>query len=400
MLFIGTAVPSFAAEAGGEEASPDLQTLDVMDMYAMMYTHTDSPNTDTNYADFSKKIRNSSIGEIVMFTNNDPKFYQAGRKKITQISDYLQVKADTHYNLKFSTFTQGSYYVKVVARVYSGSSVNKDIVIYNNRVSSSNNLYSNDFDFILHSSDLGSSYRVRLIFEIISPEAANTPELSYQISRYITLQDLDSNAGWFQKIINTIKAIPDKLKLFFTQLGDRISDFFTDLKNSIVEQFNNVKQWFSDLGNMIKQKFDELGNRIHQFFIDLKNDIIEGLKKLFIPQDGYFEQKKIELENWATEHLGAVYQGTGLIIDFFKTLLTVSPKEPAITMPAIEFEFKGVLYHLTDPIHYSFSWVNDSTHPLFYIYKIYRGFVTLVLFLSFIRYLQRKYNEIFGGGEA
>lgn len=397
VILAGTAVPSFAAE--GETDNPDLQTLDVLSMYSMMYTHDEKTNTDTNYSDFTRSTRSTSKGELVCFKNNNPNFYRVGVQKVCQVSNYLNIKADTHYNLSFYTYTAGSYRVKVTARVFSGSAV-KDIVIYDNRVKGSQNLYLNDFDLILHSSDLGSSYRIRLAFEVIGLEAANTPYLPYEISRFITLQDLDSNAGWFQKIINTIKAVPDKLKLFFTQLGDRISGFFTDLKNSVVEQFNNVKQWFNDLGNTIKQKFNELGDSIHVFFVELKNDIIEGLKKLFIPQDGYFEQKKIELENWAKEHLGAVYQGTGLIIDFFKTLLTVSPKSPAITMPAIEFEFKGVSYHLTDPIHYSFAWVNDSTHPLFYIYKIYRGFVTLLLFLTFIRYLQRKYNEIFGGGEA
>lgn len=102
----------------------------------MMYTHDEKTNTDTNYSDFTRSTRSTSKGELVCFKNNNPNFYRVGVQKVCQVSNYLNIKADTHYNLSFYTYTAGSYRVKVTARVFSGSAV-KDIVIYDNRFESS-----------------------------------------------------------------------------------------------------------------------------------------------------------------------------------------------------------------------------------------------------------------------
>ena len=410
-LIGGAVLPASAAEPDYSDDS--VINLDVLNLYHQMSLQSGSTTTD-----YSKTITYDFFGNdenTIVFNNSNPDFWAINNNtnRLFILSDYVNIKADTHYNVDLFCFNPfAESYLTVYARVFSSGHISDIEIFKSNNLGLSSNSAVN-FDFILHSSDLGSNFKIKLLFKISSN--ANTignKDYGYRLSRYITVTDLDSNAKWYIRIINAIKAIPDKLRGFFTELGnkitalgDKIGGFFTDLKNNIVEQFRNLKQWFVQLGDRIqgfftdlKNKIVEQFNRVGQWFIELKNNLIQGLKDLFIPHETYFEEKKNELDTWATQHLGAVYQGADIAIDFLRQLLTISPKEPAITMPAIEFEFKGVLYHLTDPIHYSFAWVHDTTHPLFYIYKIYRGFVICALFATFGNYLHRKYYEIFAGG--
>lgn len=125
---------------------------------------------------------------------------------------------------------------------------------------------------------------------------------------------------------------------------------------------------------------------------------VDEIKSWFIPSEGYFDEKKVELETFAVEHFGAMYQAPDVMVDLIKKFTTMSPKQPSITLPAIQFDFQGTRYVLSDAVTYSFSWVNDKGHMLYYFYQFYRGFVTVILFVGFANYCIKKYNEVFGGG--
>ena len=90
-----------------------------------------------------------------------------------------------------------------------------------------------------------------------------------------------------------------------------------------------------------------------------------------------------------------MYQGPTILVNLIKKLVTINPQEPGITLPAIEFMWQGKKVTLTEPIHYSFAWVNDSEHPLHFAYTFYRGFVTVAMFVAFVTYLKHKYSYIF-----
>lgn len=211
----------------------------------------------------------------------------------------------------------------------------------------------------------------------------------YLLSKVVDITDRTDEPGWLGRILQKFTDLGDAIGNFFSSLGDRISGFFTDLWENIKQKFDDLKQWFVDLGD-----------RIQGFFVELYNDIVEGLKSLFIPSDGYFDAKKTELETFAIEHFGALYQVPDLMVDTLRKFTSMSPEQPSITLPAIEFNFNGKHYVLSDSITYSFSWVNDSGNALFYLYKFYRGFVTVILFFAFANYCIKKYNEVFAGSDA
>lgn len=204
--------------------------------------------------------------------------------------DFFDLKINTEYNLKLS------YYIRYVfpasvnfyIRIYDNTdNVFKTIDLYtlNYTQSTSDQTKFVDFNFILSKDDVPTGgFKCKFCFDF---EQSYTPVVvgadNYIcLSQYITLEDLDDDSGWFQKIIDAIKSLPEKIGQFFTNLGTQIGDFFTELgnkvtelKNSIKSFFdnltNNLKQWFKDVGNW----FSELGDRIQQFFVDLGEDIGE-----------------------------------------------------------------------------------------------------------------------------
>lgn len=187
-----------------------------------------------------------------------------------------------------------------------------------------------------------------------------------------------NHEGIVQGVKNGLNSLGTRIGNFFTSLGESLSVWFTDLKNSVVSKIESIQQWF----------------------IDLKDNLINGLKSLFIPSDGYFASKKTQLEQFMTDHFGALYQGPSVLVQLLSKLLSLHPVSPSITFPAIKMNWQGDVVQLTDDIVYSFAWLNDSSHPVHYIWTVYRGFATVMLFVAFVNYLKRKYETIFGGGEG
>ena len=220
--------------------------------------------------------------------------------------------------------------------------------------SSNNELCTVDVSFKPDVTDLSGGYNCKLCILFIQGgwEGTTTNQAVY-ISKEIEFIDKDDNSGWFQKILNKINDVWESIKSLPDKIGVYISN--------------------------------------------IASDIGEKIKDLFIPDEEYFQNKKEELETFCIEHFGAVYQSLDVFIDFLNMLINISPTEPKIIFPAIDIPLFDKTYHLTDEVVYSFAWVNDNTHFLYYFYNFYRSFVTVLLFLTFVNYCRNKYAEVFGG---
>lgn len=134
-----------------------------------------------------------------------------------------------------------------------------------------------EFDFVPDTSGLGG-YKTRIEFQFIS--YSNTNSVTYRLSDFIEFEDKDDNAGWFQKIINAIKEIPEKIgdlrdsiNNYFSNLGDRITSKFESVGTSITNKFEEVKNaigsWFTEIGDKLSNKFAEVGNSITSKFQEI-----------------------------------------------------------------------------------------------------------------------------------
>lgn len=317
-------------------------------------------------------------GGILMhwYTANDPAFYASGGTKLTTVYGYNGLSAGHEYEMTFHTSINynGRYTIKVFIdsnklfeSEFSGDS-NKKI---NVKFTAPEAITDSTRIMIQYSVGSGYSY------------GASGQNVRYFISENLSFSDLTDNPSWLGKIVQK-----------FSDLGDSIGGFIEGLKQSISDWFEEQKQKIQDFSDSVGQWFDDLKLKIENTF----QAAVDEIKSWFIPSDGYFDRKKEELETFAVEHFGAMYQAPDVIVDLIKKFTTMSPKEPAITFPAIQFDFNGTRYTLSESVRYTFSWVNDNGQAVYYFYHFYRGFVTVILFVGFANYCIKKYNEVFGGG--
>lgn len=168
------------------------------------------------------------------------------------------------------------------------------------------------------------------------------------------------------------------IKNGLNSLGDRIVNTFNNLKVSIENKIDAIQQWFEDLGE----------------------NIIEGIKGLFIPEDGYFEQKKSELENFFSEHFGIVYTAGSLGVNVIRQFTSLKPPETAVLkVPAWQMTLpleNDKVITLVPAMDVNFKEHITNNGVLHTFYNFYRAFITVVLIFMVVNYARRKYNYVFG----
>ncbi len=393
-------VPSFAA-------SDTIYTIRDFDVQAFQVGNVnDQPGQDYSSSVAFEDVNYSNY-DLTAIYNTNSAFYTSGYAKNEVCIALTNLSLEDEYNLQFfySIMSETSYTIIVgllnssdesLATLYTAE--------YNYQSGGRMGVHECNVNFTLKNLGVSSNQGIKLMIWLVVPSGFGY-SFHFGFSD-IVFTNLDDDSGLFDSILNWLsriyhsiaggtdregvnhEGIVQGIKNGLNSLGTRIGNFFADLKQGFLDKLEAVK---TSITNAISS--------IQQWFIDLKDNLINGLKSLFIPSDGYFASKKTQLENFATEHFGALYQGPDVMIDLIRKLLTVNPSaNPGITMPAIEFDFLGQHYNLSESIHYSFSWVNDSSHPLYYFYHIYRGFVTVILFVGFGNYLVKKYRDVFEGG--
>lgn len=380
MLFVGAVIP----------ASAENTQLTVSDMTSYMEREESSGN-ETSIVRYPSTDGTETINGVLChwFSASDPSYYELGAQKLTTIYTFTDFSASHDYEVTFYTKMSAPHNVSV----WIGTEK-----VYDNDFSGGNLFSKSNVKFTTPSA-ITDSLRVKIQITVKDgyDYGSQGQTVRYYISENLNFVDLTENPSWLQKILNKFSELGDTIGGFFDGLGERIGGFFSSLSESIGQWFAEQAQKIQDFKDGVKQWFQDLGDRIQQFFVDLYNDIVEGLKKLFIPSDGYFDSKKNELETFAVEHFGAMYQAPDAMVDMIRKFTTMSPKQPSITLPAIQFDFQGTRYVLSESVTYLFSWVNDKSNMLYYFYQFYRGFVTVILFLGFASYCVKKYNEVFGG---
>lgn len=399
-------VPSFAADYNSN-------TLILSDGQVLMFNQ--SGNNDA--VDYTSSIvidRATVSGSDVLYNriyNNNAEYYKTGYSKFVTFTNNFTVKSNHTYNVNFKSCINSNihYNLDIFVFVYDGNhNVTKRIPLYS--YTSDGVAYSvsdHNFDFNLSKSDLPAGYSLQ--FAIIVESSQKAGNYFKFLITDVNYTDTDDSTGLLNTIIsaigvvwNSIKDTAADIRTGFSNLGTTISNKFSELGNKISNSFDNLNQWLISVKDSIVGKLTEVKDGINNKLQELKDklaqqiaQIKEDIRSLFVPSDGYFNDKRGELDTFFNEHFGALYQGPTILVNLIKKLVTISPQEPGITLPAIEFMWQGKKVSLTEPIHYSFSWVNDAAHPLHFAYTFYRGFITVVMFVAFVTYLKNKYSYIF-----
>lgn len=331
-------------------------------------------------------------------------------------------------------FLIGSF--KVKADVLSYKIQNRTSLPYDTYWSS-NETYTYEYDQIEQSSQnrymiLRTCSTDYLDYSITSNSAGKITQIGNSVAN--TKCDTDGHSGWYidyyfyidsfyqttgvyvntfnLKVYNSksYKVYQSLINLYTVPDLDTIPDY-TDKLNNIqgsvdntnkkLDQAENTRKgiWetIKSIPGTIGNFFDNLGTKIGNFFKDLLDGILEGLKKLFIPEDDYFKNWFDDFKTYFEEKLGFIATPFTIIIDFVNNYLNLSSSNdiiidvPDITVP--NFEENKIISATT----FNWSQTLRSKQALNALWQLYLSFIDVYLILNFINLCESKYNRIFGG---
>ena len=109
----------------------------------------------------------------------------------------------------------------------------------------------------------------------------------------------------------------------------------------IIDGIVNLPQ---NIANAGKGFFDMVVNAI----VQLGQTILDGLKSLFIPSDGYFEGVASDMQAWLEDHLGLLVYPFTLVADLASRIAAVQGGEPTAHIPEIAYTNDGEKYVLIE----------------------------------------------------
>ena len=112
-----------------------------------------------------------------------------------------------------------------------------------------------------------------------------------------------------------------------------------EIIQKILESIINLPE---NIANAVKGFFDMVVNAI----VQLGQTILDGLKSLFIPSDGYFEGVASDMQAWLEDHLGLLVYPFTLVADLASRIAAVEGGEPTAHIPEIAYTDGGDKYVL------------------------------------------------------
>ncbi|MBQ7118230.1 MAG: hypothetical protein IJN88_08475, partial [Clostridia bacterium] len=180
-------------------------------------------------------------------------------------------------------------------------------------------------------------------------------------------------------------------------------------QNSLLEEGNKLQQEENETSKSILEKITELPWTIREFFFTLGDRIklffeklVEDIKGLFIPSDGFFDTYQQEFQTYFRERFGILYEIPELVISLLQKFVTFNPKEddysitfPEVKLPVLENgEWREE--KLIEAQEFSFDFINEA--PFSLLYDAYVAFIWLVYILLLVNLIKYKANSVFKGG--
>lgn len=207
---------------------------------------------------------------------------------------------------------------------------------------------------------------------------------SYDAGRYFELKIAGEGSYgiWFRPS-RDISIEVKKYELFDSFYYDsfkwKFSSFTVDTKK--IE--NNLEEAEKTRKGILKTLIDLPKNIV--------NFLIDGFKKLFIPNDNYFKDKFTQLNDFFSKKLGILFYPFDLFKDFINLLLEFSAKgDGIIKIPDIREPFSNNI--LIKATNYNFG--GDFKTALGKYYGLYQSSMYTIFFILFINFIRKYWKDI------
>lgn len=195
---------------------------------------------------------------------------------------------------------------------------------------------------------------------------------------------LDKLFTWFQEKFNAIGES-------FTNLGNKL----TDLKDGFINKIIELKTSFENKITDLKQSFQAKIEELKQGLIDLKDNLIEGIKSLFVPDEQAILDWKESLNTLLKNHLGIIYTCSELLTDTLNLAFDIifdAPDTYEIKIPEVSFEAAGTTVPVFSAQNIDFSFMEKP------VFKTLYSMYTVAMYIFFgaleVKYALRVYRKV------
>ena len=311
---------------------------------------------------------------------------------------------------------------------YKGARESKDPYIAN----TADSLASGNFDYLLvFPGDLKNTEPFDLVIRKIETISTGK-DLTYEKQRIVFRSILDVNSSfihsvlvgvyyefWFEipienlgitfkndeKYIFSIEKDGKTIKDISVTIGglsedDILNNRFDTIKDAIESSNQKTQEAIEENTKTNKNIFERIGdilsyiNPFSENFFGKKlvELILDGLKGLFVPEDGFFDTYFTDLKNWFSDRLGFLWTPFDIIIDILNKILNINFSEPIFHIPEIDEPFSGS--KLISEYEYNLnSLLENNTFKN--IHDIYFVCVDAVIIFALINLARKKIEEVF-----
>ena len=157
--------------------------------------------------------------------------------------------------------------------------------------------------------------------------------------------------------------------------------------NDIAEEGNKIGEKGNEIAEKQAETSKNIFDKISDFFSGFFTGIINALKSVFIPEDGYFQDFFARLNDFFSQKLGMLYAPIGFFVDIMTAIGNADSVDPGIPFPGIKWNDT----YLIEPQTISLSAYAKEFPEL--QEKLY--FVTDLIMIGAVLYLvQNKLREV------
>lgn len=146
---------------------------------------------------------------------------------------------------------------------------------------------------------------------------------------------------------------------------------------SIMSFIQNIYQAIVDLPAKIGAAFQQVG----QFIVD-------GVKSLFLPSDGFFDDYWQQLNDFFADRFGLLYFPVELLVDLVSRINQLGETEPYIQIPQLEWDG----HVLISAQRYEFDFLDNETFAQ--IHSYYLMAMDVALIGALVALLWKKFQEV------
>lgn len=180
--------------------------------------------------------------------------------------------------------------------------------------------------------------------------------------------------------------------------------------NTVIEGISNVAQNIASLPSNIAGALSSLfqqvvsavtsiGDQITNALVTLGNFIIDGLKQLFIPSDGYFESVVNDLSSFFSDRLGLLLYPFEFLVSLGDRIAGLETSEPTCTIPEIAYtdsdDTKYVLIEGQTLNVYELVGRNDIIVGM---HQTYLTVMDGIIAFTLMALCWKRFDHIIGGG--